>query len=195
VAIIQELYNQREFEILIRQKIPFLTKTTWIGIILLFAILTLLWVYMAPAIDSRSSTEMKTAYFMLAVPDWLKYISVIAVLGLFILLPLNSIRRNIPSQLTFDTDTVILSNKHLDQIIKNQKINKVLFNDLKDYSGFPKGKLQIAIHIYGDRIKDNKIAVFSLLNYEDGGGVIDCFEKIPNLEIKFYDTPFASYLD
>src|SRR5260221_7895199 len=132
----------KDFDILLRHRIPFLTRGSWALIGGCFLILFLLWIFMLPANESRSSDEMKVAYYILAVPEWLKYLSAFAFLCLLILIPVNLLRLKIPSLLSICDDHLLIKNKRLNITIQFTVIKTVFVNDLTNYMGQSKFKLQ-----------------------------------------------------
>ncbi|MGN6399848.1 MAG: hypothetical protein ACTHMD_05310, partial [Flavisolibacter sp.] len=74
------------YEILIRKKVPYWSEFLIGLMIVLFSFLLLLYFVMIPSDDA--SGEMKVAYYILVVPEWLKVGSAYSFLGLILLFPI-----------------------------------------------------------------------------------------------------------
>jgi hypothetical protein len=150
---------------------------------------------MAPATASKSSDEMKIVYFISAIPDWLKYSTAISILGLLTLVPLNLLRKKVSANLTFDNTEIRIQTNEETVSIPFQQIRRILINDLKDATGFPKGILQIAIQDRKEYLGRDKTTSFVLLDYGRGGQFLDELTRLPVPEIKYFDTTSMIYLD
>ena len=178
--------SSNELQILVRRKIPYVSSgLSWIlGILLI--VLFLFAIVMSPT--RYNSDEMKVAYYILVVPDWLKVSSLIAGIGLIVTLKLYfSARFYKPALLTLNSESVIIKGKDIDFNITFGSIAKIYFNDLKDLLRRPKNKLEIAIEQ-----KDKKMLVFLLKNYSDGEKAMDMLGKIDKAEFGFYDFDIAT---
>ena len=171
----------KEFQVLVRRRIPYLSSGLWWVTIVLFAIVFLLYLIMTPT--KNSSDEMATAYYILVVPDWFKKTSAIALVGLVILMPIYfSARLHKPALLTITPDTILLQGKKMDITIPIHSITKIYFNDLKNLLRRPKNKLQIVV-----QQKNRKLTIFLLKNYHDGEEAMVTLSKIDKAEFAFYD--------
>ncbi len=171
----------KEFRILVRRNIPYITQGLWRIVVVLFLIVFLFYLYMSPT--KNTSNEMATVYYILVMPEWLKRISAYAFLGLIIFLPLYFVARVKKSALLIVSDeTLFIKGKQLDLIIPFKSIKKIYFNDLKNLLRQSKEKLQVVI-----QQKSNKSTVFLLANYEEAEIVLDTLSEITNAEFAFYD--------
>ena len=181
--------NPKEFQILVRRKIPYLSEGLWIVVFGLFLIMALFYLFMLPT--KNAPDEMATAYYILVVPEWLKKLSAIAVLGLLIVTPLYFMARlKKPAVLTLSDDSVFIKGKQLDLTIPFNNIKRIYFNDLMNLLRQPKDKMQIVI-----QQKSNKTTVFLLANYDDADLALDTISKINNAEFAFYDNSMATMHD
>ncbi len=60
----------KEFQILVKRKIPYVSESIWTVIAVFFLVMFLLYVFMLPT--KYASAEMAAAYYILVVPEWLK---------------------------------------------------------------------------------------------------------------------------
>jgi len=179
----------RQFQILVRRKIPFLSEGIWAVVAVLFLIMLILYIFMLPT--KYTSDEMATAYFILAVPDWLKKLSAIAFIGLIICVPFYfSARLKKPALLTFSGDAISIKGKQLELAIPLKNVKRIYFNDLKNLLRQPKNKMQIVIQEKGD-----KLTTFFLANYEEGELALDTFGQLNTVEFAFYDDNMATMHD
>ena len=152
--------SPNKFEILIRRKIPFLSSFLFQLILLFSLILFVLYLIMIPA--SNSPGEIKTVYFILVVPDWLKVLSVCCGFGLIILIPLYyHARLHKSANLTFHKDHFAIAGKQINRVFPYTFIKKVFCNDLHNMFRKPKGILQFVI-----REKKGKETTFRMKRYE-----------------------------
>lgn len=173
----------KEFEILIRRKMPFISNLLYVVMIFLLAFLFMLYVVMLPAVHSKSSGEMQVAYYILVVPGALKMLSSYSFFGLLIVVPLYyRARLHKPAVLRFSNNIVYIIGNKINIVIPKTRIKKVYCNDLKNAFGEPKGKLQVVIqqNVYTQ-------TTFRLKNYEEGGELIDAFGALECVTLAGYD--------
>ena len=180
----------KEFNILLRHRVPLLTKGVWVLICVCLIILFIFWVFILPASASQSSEEMQTAFYILAVPKWLKYLSAVALLSLVILVPIFLMRLKIPSSLSVFDDCLSIKNKRLNFTIPFSKFKKVFVNDLTNLRGESKLKLQVVI-IYHKR----KTLTFYLANYDDSDELMESLAKLDIGKFGFYDKKLPTFID
>jgi hypothetical protein len=178
--------SSNELQILVRRKIPYVSSgLSWIFGILLIVVF-LFAIVMSPT--RYNSNEMKVAYYIIVVPDWLKVSSFVAGIGIIITLKLYfSARLYKPALLTLNAESVVIKGKGIDFNITFGSVAKIYFNDLKDLLRRPKNKLEIAIEQ-----KNKKMLVFLLKNYSDGEKAMDMLGKIDKAEFGFYDFDIAT---
>lgn len=173
----------QEFEILIRRKIPFISNFLYGVTIIFFAFLFMLYVVMFPAVHSRSSTEMQTAYYILVVPESMKLLSFYSFLGLLVVVPLYyRARLHKPAVLQFNEINLVITGRKIRVDIPKSRIKKVYCNDLNNTFGESKGILQVVIQQHAF-----KKTTFRLKNYEEGGALLDAFGTLDNVVLAGYD--------
>lgn len=179
----------KEFQILVRRKIPYVSEGLWIVVFGLSLIMVLFYLFMLPT--KNAPDEMATAYYILVVPEWLKNLSAFAFLGLLIVTPLYFMARlKKPAVLTLSDNFVFIKGKQLDLTIPFNNIKRIYFNDLMNWLRQPKDKMQIVI-----QQKNNKTTVFLLANYDDADLALDTFSKINNAEFAFFENNMATMHD
>ena len=179
----------KEFQILVRRKIPYLSEGLWIVVFSLSLVMALFYFFMLPT--KNASGEMATAYYILVVPEWLKKLSAVASFGLLIVTSLYFISRlKTPGVLIVSDNSIFIKGKQLDLTIPFSNIKRIYFNDLMNLLRQPKDKMQIVI-----QQKSNKTTVFFLANYDDADLAIDTFSKINNAEFAFYEDNMTTMHD
>jgi hypothetical protein len=171
----------KEFEILIRRRIPYLSSFLW-GIAFCFiAVLLILYLIMLPS--KHASGETATAYYILVVPEWLKAISSYSGIGVLIITPLYyKARLHKPAKLTVLQDHITISGKQIDLMILARKIEKVFCNDLHNFLRKPKGILQFVI-----KQKHRQVTTFRLKHYDQGEEVLKALNDLKNIQFAFYE--------
>jgi hypothetical protein len=173
----------KEFEILIRRKMPFVSSFLYGTMISFFAFLFLLYVLMYPAIHSQSSPEMQTAYYILVVPEALKTLSSYSFIGLLIVVPLYyRARLHKPAILCFEENSLCITGEKISINIPKRRIKKVYCNDLKNAFGESKEKMQVVIQQNG-----YKNTTFRLKDYERAGELIDELGTLENVQLAGYE--------
>lgn len=173
--------THKEFEILIRRRIPYISGLLFGVTFSFFSVLFILYLIMLPT--RHASGEMATAYYILVVPEWLKTSSAYAGLGLLIITPLYySARLHKPAMLIVQQDHILIAGKQLELNIPFRKIDKVFCNDLHNLVRKPKGILQFVI-----KQKRRKVTTFRLKHYDQGEEVLSTLSRLENVEFAFYE--------
>jgi hypothetical protein len=181
----------KQFDILIRRKIPFVSSFLYALIIFLLTFLAMLYVVMYPATHSKSSAEMQVAYYIFVVPNALKTLSSYSFFGLLVVVPLYyRARLHKPATLTFEKDRLFIRGKKIAIDIPTAGIEKIFCNDLTNAFGEPKGKLQVVI-----RQKSQTLTSFRLKDYEQGDEFIDLFGTLEGVALSGYDKEMATAHD
>src|SRR3954467_356153 len=103
----------KQFEILIRRKIPYVSSFLFGVALCFFTVLFILYLIMLPT--THASGEMATAYYILVVPQWLKDISSYSGLGLLIMTPIYyQARLHKPCVLEFYQEHISIAGKGID---------------------------------------------------------------------------------
>jgi hypothetical protein len=117
----------QEFEILIRRRIPFFSSLLISAAFFFFVVLFILYLLMLPS--RLSSLEMKTSYFILAIPNVLKQFCVYSIMGLPITVWLYySLRLYRPAILSFHSKAISIAGKQLAASLFACNINCIKFN-------------------------------------------------------------------
>ncbi|MEI6950832.1 hypothetical protein V9K67_26870 [Paraflavisolibacter sp. H34] len=116
--------THKEFEILIRRRIPYLNNALFGVAFFLCVALFILYVIMLPT--RYASGEMATAYYILVIPKWLKTVSAYSVVGFSVTFWLYYNMRLYKSAiLIFHPKELAIVGKHINLHIPFRKIEKV----------------------------------------------------------------------
>ncbi len=181
--------NNIEFKIFLRRKIPYVSEGLY-GLVIVFSLIILLfYILMLPT--KNVSAEMATAYYLLVIPEWLKTIVAISLIGLIIFFPFYyKARLNKPALLTIENETFSILGMDISLIIPFKNIKRIYFNDLQNLLNHSKEKLQIVV-----QQKNDTLITFLLANYEDADLAIDYLGKINNAEFAFFDKDLPTIHD
>jgi hypothetical protein len=175
------MQTENSFEVVMRTRIPYLT-TFLFTLLMTFAItLVLLSFVFTPA--KYQSDEMKVAYFILVVPDVIKYGLFIAGIGFITTLPLYIyLRLYQKATLVFLPETIIISGQKINITIPIERIKRLFCMDSKTPLGESKQKLTL----YFERKADKTVRV-KLKDYSQADQFMNHLLKYENLNLKFYD--------
>lgn len=96
----------------------------------LFSFLFLLYLIMLPS--DKASGEMKVAYYILVVPEWLKQASGYSLIGLLLLIPVYTISKTHQNALlSLNEDYFRLSGADMDKTISVDSIRTIILNDVR----------------------------------------------------------------
>src|SRR4030095_286562 len=172
--------SSKSFEILIRKKIPFWSELLFAIIAAFLFFLFLLYLVMVPS--GRSSDEMKVAYYILVVPEWLKEASAYSFIGLILLVPLYIISKSRKgAKLTIDNNAFTISDKQR-RTIPVGSITKIILNDVKYYIRREKNATEIIIK--QDR---GSTTSFLLKHYEQTEELMEALILFENIELVLYN--------
>jgi len=170
----------KSFEILIRKKIPFWSELLFGIMATCFIFLVLLYLVMSPS--ANSSGEIKVAYYILVVPEWLKEASAYSFIGLILLIPLYNVSKSRElATLTINNNDLTISGKK-GRILSTESIRKIILNDVKYYLRTNKKATEIMIKQTRDRTTS-----FLLKDYEQTGELIEALSEFENIEFSFYN--------
>jgi hypothetical protein len=100
----------------------------------------------------NNSEEMGVVYFISIIPEVIKELTVYAIIGFFILSYLYySSRLYLKASIIFATDALIITGKNFNRTIKFDSIKGIWCDDLTNYSGESKEKLQIVLREKGGK--------------------------------------------
>ncbi|MBN8838325.1 MAG: hypothetical protein J0I09_13770 [Sphingobacteriia bacterium] len=178
-----------EFEVIIKRNIPFLSKSiywTWAAILVILFLLSMVFLP-----STHQSSEMKTVYFLLAVPKTIQYIISYLSIGFIIFYILMLItKRYDKAILTFQPDKIQICGKNIDRVIEISNIEKVYCMDAQKLNGDSKEKLTIYIEDKNEietaiRLKyylQTDDFMSNLINYENLKLDFFNFDIAPNAE-------------
>jgi hypothetical protein len=116
--------SELSFQVVVRRKVPYLTSFLFHVLSAFLIILFVLSFIFLPI--EHASLEMKTAYYILVVPDIIKGALYFFGLGTLIIFPLYLVARLYKSAtLTFIDDTIIIRGKNINLDISINEISKV----------------------------------------------------------------------
>ncbi len=135
--------TQKEFQILFRKKIPYWSALLFGIMATFFTVLFLLYLIMIPS--ERASGEMRVAYFILVVPEWLKQASAYSIIGLVLLIPIYEVSKTCKDAwLIMDANQFQLSGANMDKTISVDSIRKIMLNEVR-YSFRRKDAIEVVI--------------------------------------------------
>lgn len=150
------------FDILLRKKIPFISK--FLYWLLMLCTIVLIFFYLIMKLNENVYFQMVTIPidYNLIVPYWMKEIPFYAFIAFIILTPIYfRARLYQKATLTFGLNEVLIKGKTINKSLPFDSIKEVWGDDLKNLLGQPKNKLQIVL-----RQKNGKETTFFLKNYD-----------------------------
>lgn len=130
-----------------------------------------------------SSGEIKTAYYILVIPEWFKKLSAYSIFCLIILGPLYYYARlHKSARLIFHTDHISIKGKKIDLTFPYRTIAKIFCNDLHNLLRKPKGILQFMIRQHG-----GTETTFRIKHYEQGEKFLSQLTALENTKFAFYN--------
>jgi hypothetical protein len=177
--------TRQQFEILIRRRIPFFSSFLLSAAFIFFIVLFILYLIMLPS--RLSSLEMKTSYFILAIPDVLKRLSVYSIIGLPITVWLYySLRIYKSAILSFHSKSISIVGKHIDLNIPFRKIKKVYCKGLFKLSARRNTALKVVL-----QQKLHRSTTFKLKTPKQNEEVLDAFNALEHVEFVFTNDSLA----
>lgn len=166
------------FEVYYRRKIPYWSSFLLLLCFICSAALVLLCFAMSPS--ERISGEMKVAYYILIIPNWLKKASSFAFLALGVLVPIYMYsKRNIAGIVSLNKYSIAIGDK-TSKDIPVEKIGRVIVNDVRTY--FSGEKTEIIL-----KQRNAVLASFVLKYYSQSEEFIDKISTYTNIQILFYN--------
>jgi hypothetical protein len=171
---------QKEFEILFRKKIPYWSELLFAVMVAFFTFLFLLYLVMLPS--GKASGEMKVAYYILVVPEWLKQASGYSFIGLLLLMPIYEISKaHENALLKMDGSNFKLSGANMDRTIPVDSIKKIMLNDVRH--GFRR-KEAIEVVIKQSYSRTTSFLLKHHLQVEE---LVQALSIYDNIEFAFYN--------
>ncbi len=173
--------SSNSFEVIIKRNIPFLSKFTyWTWGIIMITLFLFSAIFIP---SSHQSSEMKTAYFILAVPKTIQYIIIYLSIGFVAFYILSLItKRHDKAILTFSPENIQIVGKNIKRIISISDIVTAYCMDNQSMSGESRQELTIYIE------DKNKIeTAIKLKYYLQADNFMDRFTSYEGLNLKFYN--------
>lgn len=122
--------EHKEFEILFRKKIPYWNELLLAIMAAFFVLLFLLYLIMLPS--DKASGEMRVAYYILVVPEWLKQASGYSFIGLLLLMPIYEMSKTHQhALLSMSEKNLQLYGGDMDKTIPVDSIRKIMLNEVR----------------------------------------------------------------
>lgn len=182
--------TSNSFEVIVRKEIPFLNK-------FLFYLLTgcsiiLFIIYFLFVSSDRQSTEMKTVYYILVIPEFVKKVLIISIIGLLITYPLYyKLRFYKSANLVLLPDVLNIVGKSINIVLPIKNISKVYCMDEKDRDGFPKGRLTF---YFQQKRKESTLRI-RLKDYAEVDTLMDQLTKYNQLNFNVYDFDISPTIE
>jgi hypothetical protein len=169
------------FEILIRKKIPYWSQLLMGIAVVLFIFLFLLYLIMLPS--EKASSEMRAAYYILVVPEWLKNASTYSFFGLLLLFPIYRISRSYKlAWFELKNDILEIRDDGTTKKIQIDSIRKIILNDINRFLQRPREATEIIIYQ-----KSNKKTSFLLKYYVQSEELVEALIQYDTIEFKEYN--------
>ena len=178
--------SNNSFEVVVRRKIPYLTNFLFVLLLICVAVLWLVYLFFVPS--DNSSPEMQVAWYILVIPDFIKYAAFYSLLGFLILLPLwIKLRLYKNAILTFLHNEILLKGRSIHYSIPLDRIKKVWCMDATDADGYPKCKLTVYFLQKRKRQIKESVVRIRLKDYSQIDDFMEHLTKYQNLDINVYD--------
>lgn len=139
---------------------------------------------MLPSKDS--SDEMKVAYYILVVPDWLKEASAYSFVGLIILMPLyGSSKTYNPAILEIQKEELTITGAKMDRVLPINSVKRITLNDVKHLIRRPKEELEVVINQ-----KDGKTTSFLLRHYIQSEQFVEALSAFEGIDFLVHSSMF-----
>ena len=181
MQLLKRMTKPSSFEVVVRRKIPYVTKLLFYLLIISTIVFFILSLIFLPANDQ--SDEMTTAYFILTVPEFIQKALFISGTIFLILLLLHTKARLYKSAIiNFYSETITIVGQKLNLVIPVTSIVRAFCMDAKNLQGISKEKLTI----YFELENDKEIRV-RLKDYTLADQFMTELTKYENIKFKFYD--------
>ncbi|MEO5563839.1 MAG: hypothetical protein ABIR18_10400 [Chitinophagaceae bacterium] len=169
------------FEVIVRRKVPYATSLLFHTLVVFSITLLIIYLFFLPA--KHAPDEMKAAYFILAVPEFVKNALLISGIGFLIILPLYlKIRLYRNASLTFHKELITLRGQRINIDIPINSILKVYCIDAKTISG----ELKYKLTVYFQQKNENTTRV-RLKDYVESEKFMDQLMQYENINFSAYE--------
>ncbi len=173
--------SPNSFEVTVRRRVPYLTTFLFYALMVCVIALFLINIFFLPT--QYASAEMKTAYFILLTPDFIKNSLLVFGIGFLTITPFYTfLRLYRKAYMIFNPDNILLSGQNVNICIPIKTISKVYCMDARRTDGQPKEKFTI----FFQQKRDKSIRV-KLKKYEQAESVITQMAQYVGLNVNFYD--------
>lgn len=188
-VLIKKQLSNNSFEVVVRKKIPYLTNFLSVLVLVCLGVLGIVYLFFLPS--ENSSGEMQVAWYILVVPDIVKYAAFYSLIGFIILTPVwIYLRLYKKALLTFLPSEVLLKGSSIHYSIPIDRIKKVWCMDATDRDGYPKCKLTVYFLQKRKRQIKESVVRIRLKDYSQIDDFMEQLIKYQNLDIKIYDIDF-----
>lgn len=169
------------YEVLVKTKVPYLTAFLFYLLLAFALVFGIVYIFFLPA-DS-APLEMKTAYFILVVPEIVKYALVISGIGLLLIFPLYMLARNHKKALLqFLDDRITIKGDKTDIALPVSSLKRVYCMDSHTLSGQSRNNLTIYF-----QEGEEKTTAVRLRYYLQGEEFMERLLQYENIDFKTYD--------
>ena len=175
------MQSELSFEVVVRRKVPYVTSFLFY-LLLIFALALLIFdLFFLPT--RHASEEVKVAYFILVIPEFVKRAMIISGIGFLIVLPLYiSMRLYKKAILTFLADNIMIKGNKVNIDIPIKTLSKVYCMDDRTLDGEPREKLTIYF-----QQKSDKTTRVRLRDYMQADEFMERLMQYENINLKAYD--------
>jgi hypothetical protein len=181
--------TDKSFEVIVRRKIPYLTDFVYNLLIICAFILVIQNVFLLPT--EHQSGEMKVAYYILVVPEFVQKAFIFSGIGFLTFLVLHRfLRLHKTATLTFLPDQINIVGKRLVMTIPISRISRVFCMDAKNLAGESKEKMTF----YFEQ-KSKKTIRIRLKYYLETDEFMENLIQYENINFKFFDFDVSPNLE
>lgn len=149
--------------------------------IVCFVFLFLLYLVMSPS--NKSPDEMKVAYYILVVPEWLKSFSAYSFLGLLLLIPIYSISKSYRAgNVNISDEFIEINGGGNDKKIPVEAIEKIMLNDVTFMFRRPHEAMEVIVFQ-----KPKRKTSFLLKHYVQSEEFIDTLAQFETIDFSVTD--------
>lgn len=170
-----------EHEIWLQRKTPYWTELL-IGLLAALSVFPfLLYLFLLPA--KEAGPEMQTAWYLLAVPGWLRSYGGYSIVGLAAVLPLYFFsKRRLAGTLRFDESFVYLESAKGSRSISRETIRGVLVNEVRRIGGRESHEVEVLL-----RGRQQLLASFRVAGTEAAEAIVQELAKREGISFQFFN--------
>ncbi|MBZ4192160.1 hypothetical protein [Niabella beijingensis] len=177
--------TQKSFNVAVRQKVPYLTNLFLLIGIVCFLVLLVFDVLFAPF--KSAGQEVQAAVFYWLVPEFWKYVLLIAAIGFCSTALIYGVLRYYKAAiLSFTHNEILIKGKAINMRIPIKSIRAIYCNDAMTQDGQLKQKLSITI----EQKRKRKATAIKLRDYHQSEYFMEQLMKYEPLDLKPYNFGF-----